>query len=45
MSEKERIEYTLKLLSMISVRGDDVERMAVAKKTLRDFFGEVKTDG
>lgn len=45
MSEKERIEYTLKLLSMISVRGDDVERMAVAKKTLRDFFGGVKTDG
>lgn len=45
MSEKERIEYALKLLSMISVRGDDVERMAVAKKTLRDFFGEVKTNG
>ena len=45
MSEKEHIEYALKLLSMISVRGDDVERMAVAKKALRDFFGEVKTDG
>lgn len=45
MSEKERLEYVFKLLSMISVRGDDVERMAAAKKTLRDFYAEVTNNG
>lgn len=45
MNIKENLQYAYKLLTLIRVSGDDVDRMAAAKSILRETFEEVKTDG
>lgn len=45
MNSAEKLGYAFKLLAQISVRGDDVERMAAARSMLREVYAEVNKDG
>lgn len=45
MNIKENLQYAYKLLTLIRVSGDDVERMSAVKSVLREIFEGVKSDG
>lgn len=45
MKVTEHLQYAYKLLTLIRVSGEDVERLAAAKSALREVFEEVKADG